>query len=112
VRAIRFQAIAFDNAPEGTLPPELGVLIRYQSASERAFYRALRTLQALQKERKSTERQFVSQNRAAQITAIIDDPCRGEPVRFAESSASPRLCVEAVDSYTELPNTSRNALAA
>jgi hypothetical protein len=63
-RALRFQAIAFNNhVPTAghTVPPELGVLIRYQSASERAFYRALKTLQALQKERKSASRQFVSQ---------------------------------------------------
>jgi hypothetical protein len=63
-RAYRFQAIAFDNhvpTAEHTVPPELGVLIRYQTANERAFYRALKTLQALQKERKVTPKQFVSQ---------------------------------------------------
>jgi hypothetical protein len=65
-RAYRFQAIAFDNhtpTPEQTVPPELGVLIRYQTASERAFYRALKALQTLQKERKSAPSPFVSQNR-------------------------------------------------
>jgi hypothetical protein len=61
-RALRFQAFAFDNH---TPTPDLGVLIRYQTTSERAFYRGLKTLQALQKERKSApvtrDTQFVSQ---------------------------------------------------
>jgi hypothetical protein len=41
---------------------DLGVLIRCQSANERGFYRALKTLQTIQKERKSTPKEFVSQN--------------------------------------------------
>jgi hypothetical protein len=62
-RAMRFQAIAFNiTAPhldKMAAPMDLSVLLRYQIANERAFYKALKTLQVTQKERK----QFVSQKR-------------------------------------------------
>jgi hypothetical protein len=62
-RAMRFQAIAFNiTAPhldKMAAPIDLSVLLRYQIANERAFYKALKTLQVTQKERK----QFVSQKR-------------------------------------------------
>jgi hypothetical protein len=80
-RALRFQAIAFDNhtpTPNHTVPPELGVLIRYQTTNERAFYRALKTLQTLQKERKSApapaDDQFVSQNQTTAPAQVIPFP--------------------------------------
>jgi hypothetical protein len=74
-RAIRFQAVAFNiTAPhlhKMAAPMDLGVLIRYQSAHERAFYRALKTLQTIQKERKSAPKQFVSQTRPTDPDKLI-----------------------------------------
>jgi hypothetical protein len=59
-RAIRFQAIAFNitmpHLDKMAAPMDLGVLIRYQSANERGFYRALKTLQTIQKERNPPRR--------------------------------------------------------
>jgi hypothetical protein len=64
-RAIRFQTIAFEitipHLHKMAAPIDLPVLIRYQSANERTFYRAIKTLQDLQKQRKSAPKQFVSQ---------------------------------------------------
>jgi hypothetical protein len=72
-RAIRFQAIAFNitmpHLDKMAAPMDLGVLIRYQSANERGFYRALKTLQGIQKERKSTPKEFVSQNAGNPVPA-------------------------------------------
>jgi hypothetical protein len=51
-RSLRFQAEAFNTyTPDGqhVLPPDLPVLLRYQTASERAFYRALKTLQTFKR---------------------------------------------------------------
>jgi hypothetical protein len=85
-RALRFQAIAFEitmpHLEKMAAPMDLSVLIRYQSANERNFYRALKTLQTIQKERKSAaldetqvEPEFVSQNApqtpAEEIAALI-----------------------------------------
>jgi hypothetical protein len=70
-RALRFQTIAFEitmpHLEKMAAPMDLGVLIRYQTANERNFYRAIKTLQLIQKERK----QFVSQKqeRIAKYTA-------------------------------------------
>jgi hypothetical protein len=56
-RALRFQTIAFEitmpHLEKMAAPMDLSVLIRYQSANERNFYRAIKTLQGIQKERKS-----------------------------------------------------------
>jgi hypothetical protein len=64
-RAIRFQSIAWEitmpKLETTAVPDDLGVLIRCQSANERSFYRALKTLQAIQKERKAAKPEFVSQ---------------------------------------------------
>jgi hypothetical protein len=69
-RALRFQAIAFNiTAPhldKMAAPMDLPVLLRYQIAQERTFYRALKTLQTTQKERKSEQKQFVSKSAAKQ----------------------------------------------
>src|SRR5882757_10773264 len=67
-RAIRLQTDAWDahfdclDAPKNDVPKSLGVLLRYQTANERAFYKALKTLQDLQKKRKEEEGPFVSQS--------------------------------------------------
>jgi hypothetical protein len=66
-RAIRLQALAFASAAFASAIPEtpasLNVLIRYQTTNQRAFQTTLKSLQALQKERKASEERtkFVSQ---------------------------------------------------
>jgi hypothetical protein len=89
-RAIRFQADAFNTYKPGgqhVLPPDLPVLLRYQTASERAFYRALKTLQAVQKERKSTQRQFVSQKPAPSPEEQAEEAGFQETLDYMESFA-------------------------
>jgi hypothetical protein len=79
-RAIRLQAAAFANlaAHPGTspvtsgVPPELSVLIRYQTTNERAYHRAFKTLADLRKQRLAASREFVSQN-AADPTGPLDE---------------------------------------
>jgi hypothetical protein len=63
-RAIRLQAVAFDACVLPEMPASLNVLIRYQTTNQRAFQTTLKSLQALQKERKKAEEEeaeFVSQ---------------------------------------------------
>jgi hypothetical protein len=71
-RAIRLQAEAFAASAWPEMPASLNVLIRYQTTNQRAFQTTLKSLQALQKERKLAEQtdagsktkttdQFVSQ---------------------------------------------------
>jgi hypothetical protein len=64
-RAIRLQAVAFSSSPLPEMPASLNVLIRYQTTNQRAFQTTLKSLQALQKERKLADpqrtEQFVSQ---------------------------------------------------
>jgi hypothetical protein len=55
-RAIRLQAAAFDACVFPEMPASLNVLIRYQTTNQRAFQATLKSLQALQKERKKAER--------------------------------------------------------
>jgi hypothetical protein len=77
-RAIRLQANAFnyqgDLRQEMNAPPDLNVLIRYQVINERAFHKALKTLQTIQKERK----QFVSQ-KAEPAREFVSQPASSAP---------------------------------
>jgi hypothetical protein len=63
-RAIRMQTHAFEKMAEGPdphgIPPDLRLFIRYQVTNENHYFRALRALQAIQKEKKLDD-QFVSQ---------------------------------------------------
>lgn len=69
-RAMRLQGEALAVAPPGELPPSFSVLLRYQTTNERAFHKALSTLQALRKQQLTGTKQqtkFVSQqNRKAE----------------------------------------------
>ena len=56
-RAIRLQSEALAAAQPGEIPQTFAVLLRYQTTNERAFSRALHSLEALHK----TRRDFVSQ---------------------------------------------------
>jgi len=60
-RAMRLQDEGIANAPKGQLPDNFSVLLRYQTTNERAFHKAFAVLTILQKERKSEQREFVSQ---------------------------------------------------
>ncbi len=65
-RAIRLQGEALAAIAEpGTLPASFAVLLRYQIANERAFARAQKTLQEMQRAR----REFVSQQEAHHANA-------------------------------------------
>jgi hypothetical protein len=54
-RAIRLQAEAFAASAWPEMPASLNVLIRYQTTNQRAFQTTLKSLQAIQKERKAAE---------------------------------------------------------
>jgi hypothetical protein len=56
LRAFRVLSIAMSNTlPLGTLPGEMSLLMRYQAASDRGFYKARTELLTTQKERKKSE---------------------------------------------------------
>ena len=67
-RAIVWQGASIDTEP-GAPPQNLAMLIRYQTANDRAFYKALETLRALQKERKQQE---AAAQRDAQIGFVLN----------------------------------------
>jgi hypothetical protein len=54
-RAIHLQAEAFATSAWPEMPTSLNVLLRYQTTNQRAFQTTLKSLQALQKERKVAE---------------------------------------------------------
>ncbi len=60
-RALRLQGEALATAAPGELPASFALLLRYQTANDRAFHKALATLTALKKEQLAQEREFVSQ---------------------------------------------------
>ena len=67
LRAIRLQNDAFRYRMQprlGETPHDLGLLIRYQATSDRAFHKAHAELLKAQKERKNSEIGFVLQNAA------------------------------------------------
>jgi hypothetical protein len=92
-RAIRFQAIAFNitmpHLDKMAAPLDLSVLIRYQSANERAFYRALNTLRDLQKQRRSQPNGFVSQTPVKPNGFVSQPPAKApEPAAPAAPTQS------------------------
>jgi hypothetical protein len=60
-RAIRLQGEALAHMTGGELPASFSVLMRYQTTNDRAFHKALATLQALRKQALATPNHFVSQ---------------------------------------------------
>ena len=76
-RAQRLQAAAFDNA--GGLPPELPLLIRYETTHHRAFHKSLDALLKFQKQRPQPEIGFVSQNDVPLGHARWSAPDTNEP---------------------------------
>jgi hypothetical protein len=73
-RALRLQGEALALAQLGELPATFSVLLRYQTTNERAFHKALATLQAVQKEARTVEQQFVSQSLHSQFVDKLFAP--------------------------------------
>jgi hypothetical protein len=62
LRAIRLQSIALTvSVPRGFIPPDLGLLIRYQTTADRAYHKAHAELLKAQEARKKSEIGFESQ---------------------------------------------------
>lgn len=83
-RAIRLQGEALAIAQPGELPATFPVLLRYQTSNERAFYKALTTLLALQKDNRVYQAQFVSQQAHDEILRELYAPVPEsafEPIR-------------------------------
>ena len=99
-RAIRLQGEALAIAPPGEIPATFAVLLRYQTTNERAFHKALATLQALRKQELATEKkqqQFVSQQRRQEddelntaINAYIYGPMPTAPSPDQLASPAPQ----------------------
>jgi hypothetical protein len=64
-RAIRLQAVAFTASALPEMPASLNVLLRYQTTNQRAFQTTLKSLQALQKERKLAEQTDAASKRTS-----------------------------------------------
>lgn len=75
LRAIRLQSERLSTAQPGEpMPADLGLLIRYQQAADRAFHKAHAELVKAQKEREKSEIGFDSQSPAVQAEMPCDQP--------------------------------------
>ena len=93
LRAIRLQSARLTGKqPWEELPKDLGLLIRYQTAADRAFHRAYSELLKLQKERQKSEIGFVRED-AAQTPQPV-------PATTIEVASEPLTAVE-IDSTQE-----------
>lgn len=70
-RALRLQGEALALAKPGELPATFAVLLRYQTTNERAFYKALNTLQTLRKEALKQQEEFVSQQADREYAEVL-----------------------------------------
>jgi len=95
LRAFRLQSDSFSRkggyslgcSPSITISKDLGLLIRYQTAADRAFHRAHTDLVKAQKERKKSEIDFEPQN-AAKIADI------GQPITDDAPKTATVPCVK------------------
>jgi len=88
LRAIRLQSEALTFRMKhlfGSTPPDLGLLIRYQTAADRAFHKAHAELLKAQKERKNSEIGFVSEN----APEPVDVPAAHAPAAAAPAPLTP-----------------------
>ena len=94
LRAIRLQSARLaGKQPWEELPKDLGLLIRYQTAADRAFHRAHAELLKLQKERQKSEIGFVREDApqtpepmpAKPLTAIEIDPTEEQMDRKSDA---------------------------
>jgi hypothetical protein len=85
-RALRLQGEALATAAPGELPATFPVLLRYQTTNDRAFHKALDTLQVLQFDRIDQERALVSQEQEMEIMQRMFAPIPN----FAEQAQKAR----------------------
>ncbi len=87
-RALNLQGEAFLamslDGQSGAVPTNLGLLIRYHSAAERAFHRAHNELVRAQKERKKSEIGFEPQKAPEPVDAPHDPPKTGPQTWFLQ----------------------------
>jgi len=84
LRAIRFQSVLLDaSVPHGYIHPDLGLLIRYQAAADRAYHKAHAELLKARKERLNSEIGFESQTPAAAPEAAPKTPETTPPITTA-----------------------------
>jgi hypothetical protein len=92
LRAIRYQRDRLFyrefNAP---MPPDLGLLIRYQAAADRAFFKAQAELVKAQKEREKSEIGFVSQPADPAPLAVPDPPAEQHQNTPADPPPAPEI---------------------
>jgi hypothetical protein len=83
LRAFRLQGFAFlaesMRGDPSSIPKDLALLLRYQTAAERAFHKAHSELLKAQKERKKSEIGFESQN-AAKLSDRASAKPKNEPI--------------------------------
>ena len=98
-RAIFLQQVALEAARDPSdVGKKLDLLVRYQTANERAFHKALSTLLKLKNEKKKTEIGFVSQESApAEIaeTGGLSEPLREPAAELSVPGRPPILPPEA-----------------
>jgi len=102
LRACRLQSVAL-NSPSvasGFMPPDLGVLIRYQQSSERGFYRARTELITTQKERKKSEIRFESQDLSQSPAEPPAEPPK-PPDPPQETTPKPQIAVPVPPSWCD-----------
>ena len=94
LRACRLQSVALNSSASsaGYMPPDLGVLIRYQQSSDRGFYKARTELLTAQKERTKSEIRFESQDPAQPPAEPASEPPK-PPDPPQETSPNPELSV-------------------
>jgi len=84
LRAVRFQSALLNaSVSEGYVHPDLGLLIRYQTAADRAYHKAHGELLKAQKERLKSEIGFESQTPAAAPEAAPKTPETTPPITTA-----------------------------
>ena len=88
LRATRLQSITLGTRePWKPIPTELGLLIRYQTAADRAFHKAHAELLKIQKERKNLEIGFVPQN----PEEAVDEPPANSDPQSTQAPESPAI---------------------
>ena len=95
LRAIRLQSDRLaGRKPWEELPKDLGLLIRYQTAADRAFHRAHAELLKLQKERKKSEIGFVREDTAQTPAPVAETPLTPIEIDPIEEKTPRKLDVE------------------
>ncbi len=111
-RAFRLQGYAFSaqmlQDEKFGIPKDLGLLIRYHSAAERAFHKAHAELVKTQKERKKSEIGFESQNAGEPVAEAPEAaPIAPLPPKFAtaaaESQNAPQPFTETTSAFAGVP---------